>query len=70
MVANLMTKLSTLKEGGRLRQDTKLRPVKRNVTRWMGAINMFERLERLIPKLQNPSVEVVELMLKIKCCKW
>ena len=62
MVSKLMTKLSTLKESGRLRLTTSLRPVKRNITRWLGTVNMFDRLERLIPKLQIPSSEVAALM--------
>ena len=47
LVGKLMSKLSTLKEAGRLRRTTQLRPVRRNVTRWLGVINMFERFERL-----------------------
>ena len=46
-VGDLMSKLSTLKEAGRLRLKTHLRPVKRNVTRWLGVVNMFDRFLKL-----------------------
>ena len=53
IVGKLMSKLSTLKESGRLRLSTPLRPVRRNITRWLGVVNMFERMERLLPSLLN-----------------
>ena len=62
IVSKLMSKLSTLKESGRLRLLTSLRPAKRNVTRWLGAANMFDRLEQLLPKIQDPSSDVAELI--------
>jgi hypothetical protein len=46
---SLMTKLSTLKQGGRFRLMTSLRPVKRSVTRWTRVSEMFDRLKRLLP---------------------
>ncbi len=51
-VTKLMSKLSTLKEAGRL--TTPLRPVKRNVTRWTGAIRMLQRYDRIADQI-NPS---------------
>jgi hypothetical protein len=62
MAGKLMTKLSTLKEGGRFRLMTSLRQVKRNVTRWTGVPELFDRLERLLPSLQNANEEVVHLL--------
>ena len=46
-----MSKLVTLKQSGRLRLMTSLCPVKRNVTRWTGVQDMFQRFERLLPNL-------------------
>ncbi len=57
-----MSKLSTLKEAGRLRLTTKLRPVKRNVTRWIGVINMLQRYERLVDKVDQTNRELAELI--------
>ena len=52
LVGKLMSKLATLKQSGRLRlMVTALCPVKRNVTRWTGVPNMFQRFERLLPNL-------------------
>jgi hAT family C-terminal dimerisation region len=51
LVGKLMSKLATLKQSGRLRLMTALCPVKRNVTRWTGVPDMFERFERLLPNL-------------------
>ena len=48
-----MSKLSTLKEAGRLRRITPLRPIKRNVTRWLGVINMFERFQQLVTEIDT-----------------
>jgi hypothetical protein len=44
-----MSKLATLKQSGRLHLMTVLCPVKRNVTRWTGVPDMFQRFERLLP---------------------
>ena len=53
MVTQLMGKLSTLKEAGFLRQKTHLRPVKRNVTRWLGVIHMMDRFLTLLPSIDE-----------------
>jgi hAT family C-terminal dimerisation region len=64
LVGKLMSKLSTLKQSGRLRLITPLRPVKRNETRWTGVPNMFQRFERLLPNLNsaNQDDEVLDLI--------
>ena len=63
LVTKLMSKLSTLKEAGRLRRKTLLRPVRRNVTRWLGVINMFERFERLKSNIDTtPQSGLAEFM--------
>lgn len=62
LVGRLMSKLSTMKEAGRLRLSTHLRPVKRNVTRWTGVMNMFLRLERLLPHIAESDPETAELI--------
>jgi hypothetical protein len=62
MTGKLMNKLSTLKQAGRLRLLTSLRPVKRNATRWTGVPDMFDRLQRLLPTLQNANDEIVHLV--------
>ena len=51
LVGKLMSKLATLKQSGRLRLMTALCPVKRNITRWTGVPDMFQRFERLLPNL-------------------
>jgi hypothetical protein len=48
MVHNLMKKLETLKEAGRLRKKTDLCPVLRNKTRWSGTFRMVDRYIQLI----------------------
>jgi hypothetical protein len=55
LVGKLMSKLATLKQSGRLRMMTALCPVKRNVTRWTGVPDMFQRFERLLPNLNLDS---------------
>jgi hypothetical protein len=62
LVSDLMGKLSTLKEAGRLRLTTSLRPVKRNKTRWLGVIKMLGRYERLRPNIDDSNPEVAELL--------
>lgn len=62
IVGKLMSKLSTLKESGRLRLSTSLRPVKRNATRWIGVSNMFERFERLLPNIDETNQELAEFI--------
>lgn len=65
LVGKLMSKLSTLKQSGRLRLITRhLPPVKRNETRWTGVPDMFHRFERLLPKLNsaNQDDEVLDLI--------
>lgn len=57
-----MSKLSTLKEAGRLRLTTSLRPVKRNKTRWLGVINMLERYDRLLPSIDDSNSEIAALL--------
>jgi hypothetical protein len=54
MAGKLMTKLSTLKQGGRFRLTTS--------PRWTGVPEMFDRLERLLLSLQNANEEVVHLL--------
>ena len=61
-VGKLMSKLSTLKEAARLRIATPLRPVRRNVTRWLGVIKMFERYEKLQPSLHVSSQAIAEFV--------
>lgn len=61
MVGKLMSKLSTIKESGGLRSFTSLRSVKR-IARWLGVLNMFDRLERLLPSLKNPNPEVAQFI--------
>lgn len=61
MVGKLMSKLSTIKDSGRHRSFTPLRPVKR-IARWLGVLNMFDRLERLLPSLKDPIPEVVQFI--------
>jgi hypothetical protein len=55
LVGKLMSKLSTLKQSGRLRSMTALCPVKGNVTRWRGVPDRFQRFERLLPNLDLDS---------------
>lgn len=65
LVEKLMSKLSTLKQSGWLRLITHLRPVKRNETaHWTGVPDMFQRFERLLPKLNsaNQDDEVLDLI--------
>jgi hypothetical protein len=62
LVSELMSKLSTLKEAGRLRLSTSLRPVKRNKTHWLGVIKMLQRYERLLPSIDDSNPEVAELL--------
>jgi hypothetical protein len=61
MVGKLMGKLSTLKQAGRLRLQTALRPVKRNDTRWLGTVNMFNRYQRLKTHIDQTDTELAEL---------
>ena len=61
-VSRLMSKLSTLKEAGKLRLSTSLRPVRRNATRWLGTIAMFERFERLRPTIDETNSDVASLL--------
>lgn len=61
-VSKLMSKLSTLKEAGRLRLATSLRPVRRNVTRWLGSIRMLERFERLRQTIDDTNADVAVLL--------
>jgi hypothetical protein len=62
MVGDLMSKLSTLKEAGRLRLSTPLRPVKRNRTRWQGVIDMLVRFERLRPHIDDTNPDLAKLL--------
>lgn len=50
-VAKLMSECSTLKNSGRMRLLTALRPKTRNVTRWTSGIDMLERYIELYPKM-------------------
>ena len=61
-VGKLMSKLTTLKEAGRLRQTTSLRPVRRNTTRWLGAVKMFELYERLRQFIDDSNPDVAVLL--------
>jgi hypothetical protein len=61
-VAKLMSKLSTLKEAGRLRLTTTLRPVKRNATRWTGAISMLQRYDRICDSINQTDRETAALI--------
>ncbi len=61
-VSRLMSKLSTLKEAGRLRLVNHLRPVKRNVTRWSSVINMLQRYERLVDDIDHTNREFAVLL--------
>ena len=63
LIGKLMSKLSTLKQSGRLRLMTPLRPVKRNVTRWTGVPDMFQRFERLLPNIDEADSEIMDLVL-------
>ena len=64
LVGKLMSKLATLKQSGRLRLMTALCPVKRNVTRWTGVPDMFQRFERLLPNLnlEDGNDELIEFV--------
>jgi hypothetical protein len=62
LVGKLMSKLSTLKQSGVLRLMTSLRPIKRNVTRWTGVPDMFQRFERISPHLDLNNDEINELI--------
>ena len=62
LIGKLMSKLSTLKQSGRLRLMTPLRPVKRNVTRWTGVPDMFQRIERLLPNIDEADSEIMDLV--------
>ena len=61
-VTRLMSKLSTLKEAGRLRLTTPLRPVKRNVTRWTGAIQMLQRYDRIVDQIDQTDRDIAALL--------
>ena len=61
-IGELMSKLSNLKEAGKLRQKTHLRPVKKNVTRWLGTIKMFDRFKQLQGKFDEKAVGIAKLM--------
>ena len=62
LVSKLMSKLATLKQSGRLHLMTSLRPVKRNLTRWTGAPDMFAHFERLLPTINQEDEELSELI--------
>eukprot|EP00731_Ephydatia_muelleri_P013975 Em0007g1285a len=62
LIGKLMPKLSTLKQSGRLRLMTTLRPVKQNVTRWIGVPDMFQRFERLLPNIDEADSEIMDLV--------
>ncbi|OAE27537.1 hypothetical protein AXG93_3857s1350 [Marchantia polymorpha subsp. ruderalis] len=62
LVRNLMSKLSTLKEVGRLRMTSSLRPVKRNKTRWLEVIKMINRYEWLRSHIDDTNPDVAELL--------
>lgn len=59
MIATLMQSLLTLKKGTSRREQTHARTVKRNQARWLDLRIMVQRLERLLPhldELQNAAV--------------
>eukprot|EP00731_Ephydatia_muelleri_P007171 Em0003g1419a len=62
LIGKLISKLSTLKQSGRLRLMTPLRPVKRNVTRWTGVPDMFQRFEGLLPNIDEADSEIMDLV--------
>ena len=62
LVSKLMSKLGTLKQSGRLRLMTSLRPVKQNLTCWTGAPDMFVCFERLLPTIDQEDKEISELI--------
>ena len=62
LVSQLMSKLGTLKQSGRLHLMTSLRPVKQNLTHWTGAPDMFARFERLLPAIDQEDEELSELI--------
>jgi hypothetical protein len=63
LVGKLISKLSTLKQSGRLRLMTSLRPVNWNETLWTGVPDMFQRFERLLPNLNSANKdEIMDLI--------
>lgn len=66
VVSKLMSKLSNLKNSGRLRLLTSLRPKNRNVTRWTSATLMFERYIKLTPTLHSMGDDIVEFLPDLK----
>lgn len=62
VIGELMSKLSTLKNSGRLRRYTNLRPKRRCVTRWTGHINMFSRYIELKDPIIKMGDDVEDLL--------
>jgi len=63
-VTKIMSKLSNLVLGAKLRKFTNLRPVKRNATRWSSSLEMLLRYERLKGFLSDlESEEIDDLIL-------
>lgn len=62
VVSRLMSKLGTLKQSGRMRLYTELRPKLRNVTRWTGVLAMFEQYAKIRSTLDKMGDEIRELL--------
>ena len=58
----LMKKLSNLKQAGKLRKKTNLKPVTRNITRWSSNYYMLHRYHELTPFLDKTDTEIAELL--------
>lgn len=65
-ITALMTKLKTLKGAGKLKRLTGLKPKLRNITRWTGVMNMFERFKQLQPHIATMGDDIIELMPTLK----
>ncbi|KAH9174026.1 hypothetical protein AeNC1_017697, partial [Aphanomyces euteiches] len=57
-----MSKLSTMKEAGRLRLSSQLQPTKRNLTRWTSTIEIFQRFEKLYPSIDESNPQIVDFI--------
>ena len=62
---NLMKKLCSQKQSGKLRQSTKLRPVVRNDTRWWSTFALVSRYFELIPHIDKSDPELVIFLLSL-----
>ena len=57
-----MKKLSNLKQAGKLRSKTSLKPVTRNITRWSSNYFLLQRYIDSSPYIDRCDTEIVELL--------